>query len=84
MRATSAYKLHRIVRGRVGARGCHMSKGDSFSGESRVSDPASQQQLDQLYDDLETRLFEAVADFGIDELHEILEAANTIRARRPA
>jgi hypothetical protein len=61
-----------------------MSKGDSFSGESRVSDPASQQQLDQLYDDLETRLFEAVADFGIDELHEILEAANTIRARRPA
>ena len=61
-----------------------MSKGDAFSSEGRVSDPASQQQLDQVYDDLETRLFEAVADFGIDELHQLLEAANSIRARRPA
>ena len=84
MRATSAYKLHRFVRGPISARGCGMSKGDSFSGEGRVSDPASQQQLDQVYDDLETRLFEAVADFGVDELHQLLEAANTIRARRPA
>ena len=55
-----------------------MSKGDCVSGEGRVSDPASQQQLDQVYDDLETRLFEAVADFGVDELRQMLEAAKAI------
>ena len=62
-----------------------MSKGDAFSGEDhrdRFSDPPTQQQLDQVYDDLETRLFEAVADFGVEELHQMLEAAQTIRARR--
>ena len=63
-----------------------MSKGDTFIGEVRrrgFGDPPTQKQLDQDYEDLETRLFEAVADFGVDELNQMLEAAETIRARRP-
>ena len=63
-----------------------MSKGDTFIGEvrSRFGGPPTQRQLDQQYDELETRLFEAVADFGVDELNQMLEAAETIRARRPS
>ena len=64
-----------------------MSKGDTFIGEvrkQRFGGAPTQKQLDQEYDDLETRLFEAVADFGVDELNQMLEAAETIRARRPS
>ena len=85
LRATSAYKLHRLVRGPISARGCGMSKGDAFSSEFRrrgFSNPPTQRQVDQLYEDLESRLLDAVADFGVDELHQVLQAAKAIRARR--
>ena len=62
-----------------------MSKGDAFSSEVRrrgFSNPPTQRQVDQMYDDLESRLLDTVADFGIDELHQVLQAAKVIRARR--
>ena len=62
-----------------------MTKRDASSGDVQrhgVSDRPTQRQIDQKYDDLETQLFEAVADFGLDELQQMLEAAKTIRARR--
>lgn len=49
-----------------------------------VSDPPTKEQLDAMYRAIETRLMETVADFGVDELNQMIAAANAIRARRLA
>jgi len=43
---------------------------------------ATQQQTDGLYADLEAQLVRAVADFGLDELSQMLDAAEAIRRTR--
>ena len=42
----------------------------------------TQQHTDHLYLDLEAQLVRAVADFGIDELAQMLDAAEAIRRTR--
>jgi hypothetical protein len=43
---------------------------------------AAQQQTEGLYADLEAQLVRAVADFGLDELTQMLDAAEAIRRIR--
>jgi len=57
--------------------------GDSMRSSDRaVSPPFAQTQPDTIYTELETRLLEAVADFGIDDLSQMLDVATAIRRAR--
>ena len=59
------------------------SMGDSMRSNDRaVSPPFAQTQPDTIYTELETRLLEAVADFGIDDLSQMLDVATAIRRAR--
>jgi hypothetical protein len=44
--------------------------------------PFAAQQSDRMYTDLEAELLRAVSDFGVDELTQMLDAAEAIRRTR--
>ena len=49
---------------------------------SRDNPHVMQQSADQLYADLEAELVNAVADFGLDELKQMVDTAEAIRRVR--
>ena len=42
----------------------------------------SQEPTDQIYADLEAQLVRAVSDFGLEELHQMIDVAEAIRRTR--
>jgi len=52
------------------------------SNDSALSRPLVQKLPDTVYTELETQLLEAVADFGVEELSQMLDVATALRRAR--